>query len=462
MLVHEIATVEADNKVGLFRRDDGRCVLQVPFGLEHLAPNRALALLYMSFIVFRRTRRSFNRLSAVDGVERRSKAGLQPEERDVSFCDALALDELFDQVDPRSVLSLCDHPARHARDIYRRIDRHLHQAVFDEEGTAYLERVPGHRRLLQYGRADIVGLYCFLGLDFYQNFLNVDPTSGWGNFAQDGAALAAEFQHRYLTPQDSLYLGDLELRERCRERMRYLLNAINRASSVRDATYRKLYDALHRYLHAGVTSGKKEGQIWGVDDFWAVWESICLCHAAEKVSGGDLTAICTCDFEHLPQGLSTYALETGWLKWREKLFARNDICRRPDLVLNKGSEWTVVDFKYYNQPTLQRPKWKEDAKLNKIERDFLNMEVYGLLLKNHLLAAPAQTTLNVRLEMWMPGTSDRLDRVSGSPHWDPPLSIRTLPTAKVMEQYVALYARQGGATYRVGAPVGDFTKERLA
>lgn len=438
MLPHEIAAVESGNKVGLFRRDDGRCVLQVPFGMEHLSPVRALALLYRSLIVFRRTRRSIKRLSALDGVEEQPDDGLESGEGEVLFYDALALDELFDRVDPHSVLSLCDHRSRTSHDVYRRVDRHLHRALFDADDAIYLDRVPDPRRIVRYDRADIVGLYCFLALDFHRNFLNIDIACSWGSFSAEGLTLADDFQHRYLTPEDSLYLDDPERCAQSRAQMRHLLHVIDRASPVRSAQYRELHDALYRYLYAGLDPTAQSGQIWGVNDFWAVWESICLCHAAFE-AGDDLATLLTCDFEHLPQGLSTDALEERWADWRKTTFARNDIHRRPDLVLDRQSSFCVVDFKYYREPTFRRPKWEEDAKLAKIERDFLNMEIYGLLLKNRLLSGSTRAASNIELEMWLPGKTHRLRQVDGSPGWEPALSIRTMPTVALVERYAALY-----------------------
>jgi hypothetical protein len=439
MLLHDLEVEAGGSAAGLFSTPDGRLVLRVPYGMEHLDPTRSMALLYMAFVVFRSTRRSLKRLSAADGVEMsRGGGGASTNDVNISFHDALALDALFDRVDPRRVLSLCDRHASSTPDPFRRLDRHLHRALFDDNGAAFIERAPGRRRWIRYGRADIVGLYCFLALDFYQHFLEVDPARCWGSFLSEGTSAAADFRHRYLTPDDSLYLGSALDRDKCRQRMRHLLNMIDRTSVLQSGTYRELYEALHRYLNAGIATGAPEGQIWGVNDFWAVWESACLNHALAD-SEKDLQRIFTCDFEHLPSGLATTALEARWLALREKVFARNDIRRRPDLVLDRGGRLVIVDFKYHAEPVLRRPKTLGTlSPLIRMERDFSSMETYGLLLANHLLSM-SRPPAPVTLEMWLPGHSASVSEVDGDPRWDPPLAIRTLSTSDVMTQYSRLY-----------------------
>ncbi|MBO9686131.1 hypothetical protein [Roseateles chitosanitabidus] len=444
MRVADLPVVHGGSGVGLFLRD-GRYELRVPHGMTALSSREAIALLFKTFVVFRRTRRDVRRLRPRDGVEQRP-TGQDAGEDGVSFCDALAFDELFDRVDPRSLLSLCERAARLDHGLPARFERHLHLALFDERGTAHFERVPGTRRAARHGQADIVGLYCVLAQDFYRNLLGVDPVCGWGAFASEGEALADDFRHRHLTPEDSLFQDDASASDRSREQFRHLLAVIDRASPVRDAVYRDLHDALDRYLHAGPVPDERhrtpDGQVWGVGDFWAVWESICLVHALDQdIDAERLPSLWTCDHEHLPRGLADDALKRDWEHRRDQVFARNEIRRRPDLVRTTGEGWLIADFKYQARPQTQRPKFADEGELTKAERDFLNLEAYGLLLRVHLLTPPVQVDHRVRLEMWLPGESSELRHMPGTPRWDPPLSIRHLATRPALERYGRLYGR---------------------
>jgi hypothetical protein len=107
-------------------------------------------------------------------------------------------------------------------------------------------------------------------------------------------------------------------------------------------------------------------------------------------------------------------------------------------VTQDGEVWNVVDFKYYPQPRVDRPKWREDAKLAKEERDFLNLEAYGLLLYNHL-AREGLSEHRVELEMWLPGERERWLEPTGEPAWDPPLRVRVLATTDLLKGYAKRY-----------------------
>jgi len=436
MRLDEIERVESSAEVGLVRDGDGRYLLKVPHGMAGISTEEALALLYRCFVVFRRTRRRPEVLGAGDGAEVRDK-GRARDGDGVAFHDALGLDELFDRADPRSLLSLCERRGRSFEDPHRRFDRNLHRALFDSRGVAYFDSVQGPRHSGQFGKADIVGLYCFLALDFYRELLKVDPLCAWGDFLGEGQALAQAFHQRYLSAEDSLYRGDARSRQRSLHHLRHLLQSIDRCAVPRDAHYQQLHDALERYLNAGTQADLHAGLVWGVNEFWTVWESICLCHGLSQGEGG-LKHFHTCDDQHLPHGLSSDADQSRWAVQRKKLFARNEIERRPDLVTQEGERWTVVDFKYYSQPRLDRPKWTEDAVLAKEERDFLNLEAYGLLLSNYL-AREGLGQHQVKLEMWLPGEHARLLEPSGKPVWDPPLRLRILPTTDLIKGYADRY-----------------------
>jgi hypothetical protein len=436
MLLDDIERVESDGEVGLFREKDGRYLLKVPHGMSEVNSAEALSLLYRCFVVFRRTQREHEVLTAHDGVEADDK-GNERADDGMAFHDALALDELFDRADPRSLLSMCERRGRSVDNPYRRFDRHLHRALFDQRGAAYFESIQQDRRFGQFGKADIVGLYCFLALDFYRGFLKVDPRCAWGSFVVEGEALAQDFRHRYLSAEDSLYCGDALSRQRSLSHLRHLLQSIDRCAAPRDAHYYQLHDALERYLHAGTQSNQDTGLIWGVGKFWAVWESVCLCHGLNE-GEGRLEAFQTCDDQHLPLGIADATTLARWQKQRYRIFARNHIKRRPDLVKQEGEVWTVVDFKYYEQATLKRPKWSKNAELAKEERDFLNLEAYGLLLHNHL-AREGLSEHEVWLEMWLPGERESWFEFRGEPVWDPPLRVRTLATTELIKAYADQY-----------------------
>ena len=442
MLIHDMLLEESDDgAVGIFTQPDGSYQLKVPFGMSGMAPAQALAVLYKSFAVFRRTRRSFKRLGQLDGLEEHSEPGLQEGDGGISFCDAMGLDELFDRADPLGLLSLRKRIAQQPWDVTRHLERHLHLAVFDNNGAPYLERTPGSRREACYGMSDIVGLYCFIADDFYRAFLGIDPACRWGSLSADAQAIAAHFRHRHLAANDSLFGIDRQQCLRTRQHLHYLLREINRQESLRGSNYRLLHEVLERYLYGGHTHGQRQGQIWGIKNFWAVWESVCLHHAATGQGEPGMMGFMTCDFDHLPSTLSTPMLRKHWLATRAQIFHRNGIERRPDLVLNTQTQVKVIDFKYYRHPPTERcaASKNQDVGLTKLEQDFNNIEVYGLLTHNHLLRDAEQRHKEIALEFWLPGREAEHTPVVHAPEWAPSLAIVRLCTPWVMHRYSQQY-----------------------
>lgn len=445
MLVHKIVVVESnDGAVGLFSLGDGSYHLKVPFGMVDMGATEALAVLYKTFAIFRRTARSFERLGQLDGLEEHSDPGLEAQNGGTSFCDALGLDELFDRADPLHLLSLCERRAQQPWNASRFLERHLHLAIFDKNAAPYLERVPGSRRETCYGATEIVGFYCFVAEDFYLAFLGADPTSAWGHFSADAQALAASFRHRYMAENDSLFSSDPQQCLRTRQHLQGLLSQINRNTSLRNADYRLLHEVLERYLYGGHAHQGRQGQIWGVKNFWAVWESVCLHHAASAENGRGIQQFLTCDFDHLPAPLSTPDLRKKWEAQREAIYHRNGIQRRPDLVLHTRTQVKVVDFKYYRDaPNHRYTEVREEGigkkPVRKADQDFNNMEIYGLLTQNYLLRTAEPIPNLITLEFWLPGSAAQSASIDHKPDWVPPLKVVRLCTSEVMHNYSRQY-----------------------
>jgi hypothetical protein len=425
--------VESAKTIGL-QRMDGVLRLSVPKGMAGMAPAAALSLLYKALVIFRGTQRALERLDALDGVDALPQACAHAGADSFTFRDALALDTLFERTDPMRLLGLSETRASTHRDTHLQIERNWHNAMFDEDGAPYLERAAGRRKELRYQTGDIVGLYCFIAEDFYTRFLHEDLEIVWGSFAGEGVALAADFRHRYLTPEASLYVGESAPCEELAELLRHILQIVDRNTPFRYGVYREIHDALYGYLHAGIGDAAKDGLVWGVKDFWAVWESVCLVHAL----GRQTSNVVTCDMEHLPVLLLAPERRQAWLQQRALLFARNGIRRRPDLVLADVDGIKVVDFKYYAYMRDQRRTADADD-IDKIEKDYLSMEAYGLLLQNHFLFNADPRATAISLEFWLPGSKTGCQPSSQHPLWNPPLSVVHLPSAELLRGYVELY-----------------------
>ncbi len=445
MQLHDVSVVAAQSEaVGLFV-ENGRTELRVPHGVATgTAPRDAFRLLYLAFAAFKNVQSSPRSAHQQDGVEA-DTLGRGLVSGPASFVDAYSIDSLFNRSNPLRLLSLRPQMAQRQDGNLQHADRHLHHALFNDDDAPFFPKLPTRRSVCERGTADIVGLYFFLAEDFYRNLLQIDPGIMWGRFATDGVQRATDFRHRHLRQGDSLYEGDALAQELLQRRLQQLLRTCYRQATLRSSEFLALYAALERYLHPALAGTVQQGQIWGIRDFWPVWESMCLHEALQQASETHGTSIVTCDIAHLPPHPMTIEHRETWDQQQQSMFAHNGIRRRPDLLLQRGSEIAVVDFKYY--PTApawhQRSARGEDEKAKQLKekerKDLDNIELYGLLLHRHL-AATEPVLPSITLEFWLPGDeAERID-IRSSPAWNPPLAVMTLPSLDVIRRYGERYA----------------------
>ncbi|WP_020203774.1 hypothetical protein [Cupriavidus sp. WS] len=440
MLDFSTLTVEAaGGYVGLERRQ-GRAVLRLPYHLSHLErePVRALAMLYKVLGVFRTTDKAAGRLAPVDGIEHNGASARGTRDEGVSFHDTLGLEALFQAFDPLGLLSLVERRGRTSRVDYGKLHRHLHRAVYLDDGAPFVEYASGPRRELRLAAHDLVGLYCFVAGDFYTGFLGLAPEQAWGDFSGEALAQAADFRHRFLHADSGLFGGDAFVATDTRERLREILFRIERQTPFKSQVFLTLFDGLRRYLEQGWLADRDDGMVWGIGDFWSVWESACLAHALARHAPGD---IFTCDYQHLPAALLTREREQAWQASREAVFARNEYRRRPDLVVRRDGGYRIADFKYYAELAARRPK-PDGAASAKQVADFDNIELYGLLLRDHLHRTGQPGAARVALEFWLPAAARHERAFTRAPAWSPPLRVVGQPVAALLDDYAKLFRVQ--------------------
>lgn len=440
MQLHDVSVVAAGSSaVGLFV-EDGRTELRVPHGMPtSTAPRDAFRLLYLAFAAFRNVQSDLGHAPQQDGVEADTHGrGLAA--APASFVDAIAIDSLFNHSNPLRLLSLRSQIARRQDGNLKYADRQLHHALFNDDDAPFFPKLPTQRSVCERGTADIVGLYFFLADDFYRNLLQIDPGIIWGRFTMDAVQRATDFRHRHLREGDSLHEGDAWAQELLLRRLQQLLRTCYRQATLRSAEFLSLHAALERYLHPALAGSVQQGQVWGMRDFWPVWESMCLHDALQQASDTHGTSVVTCDSTYLPSHPIAIEQRDTWGQRQHSMFAHNGLCRRPDLLLQRGSAYTVVDFKYYPiaPDWHQRSRRDEDEKApslkEKARKDLDNIELYGLLLHRHL-AAVEQVSATITLEFWLPGGEAQRIHIRSSPAWNPPLEVVTLPLPDMIRRY---------------------------
>jgi hypothetical protein len=332
--------------------------------------------------------------------------------------------------DPR-LLALTKTPGLTTQFDHRYIARNLERAMFLTDGTPVFENTWAPRTQMRHAGNDMVGLACWMALDALEHlFLDSADREIGGALQAEWEELKCRFADEHELEADaSLFLGNRS--DTLRALQAALEICVRREPSV-SSDARELHQLLDELLHYAPSG--HDGYICGLKGFHQVWESACLEYAIDEIEPHGTDKIFTCDDEFL-SGIDP-STRKRWKDNRHRVFAKNGIARRPDLVIKKDgkdgvNEYTIVDFKYYavsesnkkyeagNRPKASklsstpeplklltddewlafRKKYAEFESTYKAAQDIGNIEAYRWLLMQY---APCDET-KVTLELWVPG-----------------------------------------------------------
>ena len=328
--------------------------------------------------------------------------------------------------DPR-LLAVTKAPGLTAQFDHRYIARNLERAMFLADGTPVFDLSWAPRAQMRHTGNDMVGLACWMALDALK--------FSFPNFADHkiAAALQSEWEelaHRFADEHELDTDASLFLDKR-RDTLLLLQAALEtcvRLAPPVSTDARELHHLLDELLHYALSS--QDGDIWGLQGFYHVWESACLEHAIAQYG---IDKIFTCDDTFLPD--IDQSIRNKWKDNQRLVFARNGIARCPDLVIEtKEGHYLIVDFKYYAEkeskklvkgrpyaPNFDLCKKDPDDFCRKVKsyQDIASIEAYrwllmqheinpvGRALAQHIGLEPDLQSIDdesrVTLELWVPG-----------------------------------------------------------
>ena len=158
-----------------------------------------------------------------------------------------------------------------------KIDRYLHKGVFLPNGAIYIDSMVLPRYQVQFESTDIVSLYCYLVREV--------KTQLEEEITPEVSAMAERFQHHYLGSEDGLFLENSY--DRVVDILKEALDTIDRRTPFKDSDYDDFYEAIEKFLY-GDWEKTGDGEIWGVNNFHSIWESICLTYLTKTVEAKNL------------------------------------------------------------------------------------------------------------------------------------------------------------------------------
>lgn len=265
---------------------------------------------------------------------------------------------------------------------FSNISKYIKQAVFLENDVMMFERMPTNQMLLKAGEHDIVGMAAYVLRAIYQELLFWNEHDKNWKLPNDALPLIEAFEDKYHLELEATLFADFGNSDDdakstelipLKGHLKAILMDIDESTPFKTPDYEDYFDALHGVLFDAQFSVENL-----TPAYHQAWEELCLfCAANDK-------DISICFFDDTA---CTFDKSIG-AKILPEAFKINDKQRRPDLVFSKKNadgedEYWIIDFKHYLSSDIKNDD-RQNVKSQKLKEDLDSMDVYVLLLANHL------------------------------------------------------------------------------
>jgi hypothetical protein len=173
--------------------------------------------------------------------------------------------------DEPKILSLVYRLGRSDSFDHSQIHKFLHRAVFLPNGAAYIDSMDLPRQQVRFQSTDIVAMYCYILWEIKQQLQQ--------EVGVEIKALAEKFKQHYIGGNYGLF--EEEYYSQVIDSLKDALELIDHNTPFKDIDYWQFYDAIELFLY-GELRQTKEGEIWGINNFYSVWESMCLTYIVKE------------------------------------------------------------------------------------------------------------------------------------------------------------------------------------
>ncbi|HEY9801190.1 MAG TPA: hypothetical protein V6D25_12600 [Leptolyngbyaceae cyanobacterium] len=187
------------------------------------------------------------------------------------------LDSILNIYDDIKILSSSDKLRISEEIDYSKLHLFLERAIYLNNDAAYVDNMTLSKLAVLYQSTDIVSMYCYILVEIKQH-LQTEINS-------EVLALAQNFYHKYIGSNLSLF--DEESNNIVVNILKETLELIDKNTVSKSSDYWEFYDAIELFLYGELSQGQ-EGEIWGINNFYCVWESMCLTHLTKTIAPKDL------------------------------------------------------------------------------------------------------------------------------------------------------------------------------
>ncbi|AFY84279.1 hypothetical protein [Oscillatoria acuminata] len=243
----------------------------------------------------------------------------QEEEENIFYSKLDLFTGILNAYDEPKILSLAYRLGKSEVLDHSQSHKFLHKAIFLENGAAYIDEMNLPRQQVQFESTDIVEMYCYLLCEINQQLdQEVIP---------EIQSLSDRFSHKHIEAGYSLF--DENSYEWVMDILKDALEVIHHNTPLKDADYWDFYEAIELFLY-GELRQTNNGEVWGINNFYSVWESMCLTYFLKTTPSSNIL--------YLDDKWVSGKLVEDWKKEPKKIdllnaFKFNEIELFPDIVI---------------------------------------------------------------------------------------------------------------------------------
>lgn len=273
-IVHRDDRGRSDSFVGVCRGANGKPQFVLPYGFDDfpsadpLAVSRMFFGLYRALRYYRRVQNRYRSPEQDGSLQDKGGFRIETKERETAtlYSSIPMLEAVIEGYDELRIASILYRQRRTERIDYSQIHRYLHEAVFLDDHTAFIDEMILPNPVLTLDATALVQMFCFV-------YGEIKRALG-ESVTPEVTAQAGAFKSRHLAPDN--YLFENVRSHACTiDLLKEKLYEVDRQTKFKDQDYWHFYDAVEAFLY-GEPSESGDGVYWGVTSFSLIWEDMCL------------------------------------------------------------------------------------------------------------------------------------------------------------------------------------------
>lgn len=270
-IIHKDRQRDETSFVGI-RRDDTGVSFVMPPGFDRF-PASDDELVSSYFFKLFRVLRLF-RQHALDpdhdakgdfAGERGIQVSVKESEPAMLYSKIQLLEDILERYDELRIYNILYRDRRTDEIDYSQIHRYLDKAIYQND-TPYVEEMQLARPVLEMRVSTLVRMFCFI-------YADIAPRIGY-ELIPKVEAEADRFKSQHLAPDSGLF-GAVDAHTRTVDRLKMILDDIDREVAYKDEDYWYFFEAVETFLY-GELDEDEEGISWGITRFAPVWEDMCM------------------------------------------------------------------------------------------------------------------------------------------------------------------------------------------